>query len=178
MQANEYQKQAARTLIDGPDFELTEEEYGIVWSAIILMRSIGSLLEYIKKTAFHRQEKIDTNNVSIAVNTIRLLAEYFFNDLPATYYDKLTKKEFMQLWALIGLGGEVGEVFNLFDDKLRSQSETTKEEIGNELGDVSWYLAALAAKSDLKLSGIMQQNIDKLKERYPDGYNSEDSKHN
>ena len=45
----------------------------------------------------------------------------------------------------------------------------------NELGDVAWYHAALASKQGLQLADVLQGNVDKLIERYPDGFNSEDS---
>lgn len=54
MTPNEYQQQAARTLIEKPDFTLTDEEVRILWNAIGLAGEAGETCEVIKKAVFHR----------------------------------------------------------------------------------------------------------------------------
>jgi NTP pyrophosphatase (non-canonical NTP hydrolase) len=108
MDAREYQELAARTLIDRPDFDISDPAIMLVWNAIGLAGEAGEVCEHIKKGVFH-QHGID--------------------------HEKLAK----------------------------------------ELGDVLWYVAALATKAHLDMGEIMQGNIDKLRLRYPDGYSSEDS---
>jgi len=49
-------------------------------------------------------------------------------------------------------------------------------EIAEELGDILWYIAALATTLKLDLGEIAQQNIKKLKKRYPEGYSDERSR--
>lgn len=44
-----------------------------------------------------------------------------------------------------------------------------------ELGDVAWYLAEAATALDISLEDILQANIDKLKMRYPDGFETKKS---
>ena len=44
-----------------------------------------------------------------------------------------------------------------------------------ELGDVAWYLAEAATALDIPLEEIMTVNINKLKKRYPDGFDTEKS---
>lgn len=44
-----------------------------------------------------------------------------------------------------------------------------------ELGDVAWYLAEAATTLDIPLEQIFQRNIEKLKSRYPEGFNSQKS---
>ena len=39
-----------------------------------------------------------------------------------------------------------------------------------ELGDIAWYLAEAATALDISLEEIFQANIDKLKKRYPEGF--------
>lgn len=46
-----------------------------------------------------------------------------------------------------------------------------------ELGDVAWYLAVSANAIGYDLETIMQMNVDKLKARYPDGFDAEHSLH-
>ena len=45
-----------------------------------------------------------------------------------------------------------------------------------ELGDCLWYIAAFATVLDLNLDDIAQRNIDKLRARYPEGFDPERSR--
>jgi NTP pyrophosphatase (non-canonical NTP hydrolase) len=54
MKASDYQKKAARTLIDGPDFEIPDNEIMLVWNAIGLAGEAGEVAELVKKGVFHR----------------------------------------------------------------------------------------------------------------------------
>lgn len=60
MTPNEYQQRAARTLLDAPNFELTDEEVMIIWNASGLAGEAGEVLEIIKKGIFHRHGLDDT----------------------------------------------------------------------------------------------------------------------
>ena len=46
-----------------------------------------------------------------------------------------------------------------------------------ELGDVLWYVALMCESFGWKLEDIMKINIEKLKERYPEGFDPERSAH-
>ena len=46
-----------------------------------------------------------------------------------------------------------------------------------ELGDIAWYLAEAATAIGYDLETILQNNIDKLKARYPEGFDAERSMH-
>ena len=50
-----------------------------------------------------------------------------------------------------------------------------KEKLAKELGDIAWYLAEAATALDMPLEDILQANIDKLKKRYPEGFDSQRS---
>lgn len=53
---NKYQKRASRTLITGPDFILTDNEFMIIWCAAGLAGEVGEVIDHIKKGLFHRHE--------------------------------------------------------------------------------------------------------------------------
>lgn len=55
MKANEYQKLAGRTLIDQPDFEITQEQVMISWWAVGLTGEAGEVADLIKKGIYHQQ---------------------------------------------------------------------------------------------------------------------------
>ena len=77
----------------------------------------------------------------------------------------------------LGLTGEAGEVADLVKKVLFQGHELDKEHLVKELGDVAWYLALLASAIEVPLSTVFRKNIEKLKERYPEGFDSERSKH-
>jgi len=52
--ADEYQRLAGRTLIDGPDAEYTPLETMLVWNALGLTGEAGEVADLIKKGVFHR----------------------------------------------------------------------------------------------------------------------------
>ena len=51
-----------------------------------------------------------------------------------------------------------------------------REHLAKELGDVAWYLAVSADALDYSLEDIFKMNVEKLRARYPDGFDPELSK--
>lgn len=66
----------------------------------------------------------------------------------------------------LGLGGETGEVLNKIKKVMRDHGGTITDEyreiLRSELGDVLWYVAALARELNLDLDDIAQANLKKL----------------
>lgn len=56
MNANDYQQQAARTLLDAPDSDYSAREVMIVWNALGLAGEAGEVADTIKKAVFHRHD--------------------------------------------------------------------------------------------------------------------------
>jgi NTP pyrophosphatase (non-canonical NTP hydrolase) len=76
------------------------------------------------------------------------------------------------IYPALGLASEAGEVCDKIKKILRDQSseglvisEQDADKIGAELGDVLWYVSALATDLGLKLEDIAKQNISKLQDR-------------
>lgn len=82
----------------------------------------------------------------------------------------------MLINGVMGLAGESGECVDLVKKLLFQGHELVKERLAKELGDVAWYLAVTAHAIDYPLDKILQMNIDKLMERYPDGFDPERSR--
>lgn len=70
----------------------------------------------------------------------------------------------------LGLTGEAGEVAELVKKALYHDVPYSDEDMEKELGDVLWYLTAVARECGLSLADIAQQNLEKLRKRYPDGF--------
>lgn len=78
---------------------------------------------------------------------------------------------------VMGLTGESGECADLLKKHLFQGHELDKIHFAKELGDVAWYLAVSADALGYSLETIFKMNIDKLKARYPDGFNTDLSVH-
>ena len=76
---------------------------------------------------------------------------------------------------VMGLCGESGEAIDIVKKWLAQGHELDREKLAKELGDICWYLAETATALDLSLEDIMSANIEKLKKRYPDGFDADRS---
>lgn len=76
------------------------------------------------------------------------------------------------LEGLMGLNGESGEAIDLMKKVLFQGHEFDREHIVKELGDIAWYLAVTADALGYDLETVFQMNVDKLKARYPDGFDT------
>lgn len=72
--------------------------------------------------------------------------------------------------AALGLTGEAGEVADIIKKHLYQGHDLYPSEVIEELGDVIWYVALMADYFNVTLGFVMQQNITKLKARYPEGF--------
>ena len=95
--------------------------------------------------------------------------------IPMNFIEYQTKAETTALYPnkgnnlyypALGLGGETGEVLNKIKKVMRDHdgklTDEFREILQQELGDVLWYVAALATECHLSLDEIAQTNIEKL----------------
>lgn len=78
------------------------------------------------------------------------------------------------IWAL-GVAGEAGEVADYIKKVVGHGHPMDREKLSKELGDVLWYVAVLAAEINMSLDDVAQMNVDKLRARYPEGFDSKRS---
>ena len=91
-----------------------------------------------------------------------------------TLNQKLDKKDVL-INGVMGLCGEAGEAIDIVKKYLAQGHELDKEKLIKELGDVAWYLAETAYALDTDLETVFNLNIEKLKRRYPEGFEKEKS---
>ena len=77
---------------------------------------------------------------------------------------------------VMGLCGEAGEAIDIVKKYLAQGHELDREHLIGELGDIAWYLAETATVLGVDLEEVLQRNIDKLRARYPEGFDTEKSK--
>lgn len=75
----------------------------------------------------------------------------------------------------LGLCGESGEVADLIKKAYMQGHVIDRDKILEELGDVCWYIAEMATALDLPMELILDNNITKLRRRYPDGFDPDRS---
>lgn len=89
---------------------------------------------------------------------------------------KLTEKEHLTNGAL-GLNGEAGEVADVVKKHMMQGHMLDAEHIIKELGDCLWYIAETATTLGVSMEEIAEKNIEKLKKRYPEGFDTANSQH-
>jgi NTP pyrophosphatase (non-canonical NTP hydrolase) len=75
----------------------------------------------------------------------------------------------------LGLTGEAGEVADYMKKVLGHGHPLDVSVLKRELGDVLWYVAALASLHGLGLEDVARTNVEKLRARYPEGFTKEAS---
>ena len=98
-----------------------------------------------------------------------------YEKLAMTTLNKNIKKEDILINSVMGLCGESGEVIDLIKKHLFQGHSLNKNDLIKELGDVAWYLAEAAYALDVPLEEIYIKNIEKLKRRFPEGFDSNKS---
>lgn len=81
------------------------------------------------------------------------------------------------LEGVMGLAGEAGECVDLIKKHLFQGHELDSYHLARELGDCAWYLAVSASAIGYDLETVLQMNVDKLRKRYPNGFDADRSQH-
>lgn len=89
----------------------------------------------------------------------------------ATLNPALDKKDVL-INSVMGLCGESGEAIGIVKKWLIQGHELDREHLVRELGDVAWYLAEAATALDVPLEAVFQGNLDKLRQRFPNGFDT------
>ena len=91
-----------------------------------------------------------------------------------TLNPQLSKKDVL-INGVMGLCGESGEAIDIVKKYLAQGHDLDREGLIKELGDIAWYLAETATALDVSLEEVLERNIEKLRKRYPEGFDSERS---
>ena len=91
-----------------------------------------------------------------------------------TLNPELTPKDVL-INGVMGLCGESGEAIDLVKKHLAQGHPLDREALARELGDIAWYLAETAHAIGYDLETILSMNIEKLRARYPEGFNPQAS---
>ena len=78
--------------------------------------------------------------------------------------------------AVFGLSSEAGEVAGILQ-KVYQGHEPDRDHLIKELGDCLWMIAEACDALTIPMGQVAQINIDKLRARYPDGFDADHSLH-
>ena len=79
--------------------------------------------------------------------------------------------------ACLGLSGEVGELNDMVKKWIFHEGNLDLIHLKKELCDVCWYIAMMCESAGWSLDDVFQMNVDKLKNRYPEGFDPALSAH-
>jgi NTP pyrophosphatase (non-canonical NTP hydrolase) len=79
-------------------------------------------------------------------------------------------------WGL-GITGEAGDVASCIK-KTYSHDNDQKAGIRENIGDTLWYAAMICNFFKWDMDEILKENVEKLKKRYPQGFNTKDAARN
>lgn len=78
--------------------------------------------------------------------------------------------------AVCGITSEAGEIAGIFQKAMQGHA-VVRSELSKEIGDVLWMLSELCDVYGFDMGEVAKENIEKLKKRYPEGFDPEKSIH-
>ena len=100
-----------------------------------------------------------------------------YQKLAMTTLNPALERKDILINGVMGLCGESGEAIDIVKKWLAQGHNLDQEKLAKELGDIAWYLAETAYALDIPLEDIFIANIEKLKKRYPEGFETAKSIH-
>jgi NTP pyrophosphatase (non-canonical NTP hydrolase) len=85
----------------------------------------------------------------------------------------LKQPEMNQVHMLLGMFGEIGELTDIFKRYLIYNEPIDWVHVQEEVGDLLYYIFAFCTINGFNLEKILEQNLAKLKVRYPEKYTDE-----
>ena len=78
---------------------------------------------------------------------------------------------------VLGMAGEAGECADLLKKHYYQDGRLFVDDLKDELGDVLWYVVEAVTAMGWTLEEVAQHNVEKLKRRYPEGFDADRSLH-
>lgn len=92
-----------------------------------------------------------------------------YQALAARTINPSLSKEEAEIHALHGMVGEIGEIHSIYQ-KVYQGHKLDEGHLKKELGDLLWFIAEYCTAKDWYLNDICKLNIDKLRIRFPEGF--------
>ena len=155
---------------------VTADHFAANTASGAVMRKLG--MEYTG-TAKNRYEKhghpVDAECYELVRSTGNELTANEYQRMAMRSLNPELNKHDALINGVMGLCGEAGETIDLVKKHLHQGHELDREKLIKELGDVAWYLAETAYALDVSLEKVLRGNLEKLKARYPQGFDTDKS---
>lgn len=79
------------------------------------------------------------------------------------------------LHAGIGMSGETGEILDSLKKSMMYGKPIDAANLKEECGDVLWYMSIMLDQLNSSFEEVMEQNVNKLRKRYPNGFSEKDA---
>ena len=112
------------------------------------------------------KKQIEETTVTIDASTYQKTAARTIN--------KDLYPEEIEMHALHGMAGEIGELHSLYQKAFQGH-KFDEEHAKKELGDLLWFIAEYCTVMNWDLADVMLTNLGKLAARFPDGFEAEKS---
>jgi len=120
--------------------------------------------------------KHDTAVLREAAEAMQSLPMNEYQELAArTINSSLTREETLR-HALFEMCGELGEIHSIYQ-KVYQGHKIMVEDLKQEVGDLLWGIAEFCTVNGFRMEDIARLNIEKLKKRYPEGFDPDRSLH-
>lgn len=96
---------------------------------------------------------------------------------------KKTAKKFenpdleISTWGL-GIAGEAGDVASCIKKTFAHKNSVIESGIKENIGDTLWYVAMICNFFRWDMEKVLEENVEKLKKRYPQGFTLKDAQRN
>jgi NTP pyrophosphatase (non-canonical NTP hydrolase) len=89
-------------------------------------------------------------------------------DAKKTIQKNYSKGDNTEIIPFLGIIGEIGSVVSQLKIRLRIGDSyiSYKKKLGEELGDVLWYLSTIATENGLALDEVAERNLEKIRDRF------------
>lgn len=161
--------------------EIADELGDIIFTSIIIANSMNidldEAFEKIMDKCYGRdntryEKKLDLPAQSIQANSLKEYQEAC--KITAKKFDNPEKE--ILTWGL-GIAGEAGDVASCIK-KTFAHDNDQKAGIKENIGDTLWYSAMICNFFGWDFQEILNENLEKLKKRFPNGFTTQDAARN
>lgn len=154
MEIEQYFEDAKRTV--SHKFYAENVSADDLFETTLAFESVGCKLDDIKKSLYY--DKFDLNDTNqIGVNDV---AERIGVDT---------------LHGILGIATEGVELIQAINKTIATKEEFDVVNMKEEIGDIMWYIALLCNTHNIDLKQVMQTNINKLKQRFPEKFTTDNA---
>lgn len=134
--------------------------------------AIGNLLDIIKKETFYNKQYPAIQRESLISTALASIIELAAPSSAAEQVD-LVDIDPRIFHGIVGIATEGTELIETLVKSVRSGGTVDRTNIGEEIGDVCWYVAILLDSLSLDGDVILEAVIAKLRKRYPERFTSD-----